>query len=159
MDPKEYVRRLKDISLIKLSLLNEILLFVRSQNEVIKGQRFEEMDLLIKEKQKRMDAVDKLDEQFAAYSSKLKEILSIDSFEELPGYNLPGTQELRDVIESIHQKLQDIKEVDDENISLVKTEMKDIREQINNTSNNKRVQGAYYPSRNSVTSYYFDEKK
>lgn len=159
MEPKEYVRRLKDISQIKLSLLNEILLFARSQNEVIKGQRFEEMDSLIKERQKRMDAVDKLDGQFMECSSKLKEVLSINSFEELPGYDLPGTQELKDVIESIHHKLQEIKEMDDENISLLKTEMKDIRDQMNKTSHNKRIQGAYYPSASSMTSYYFDEKK
>lgn len=159
MEPIECIRMLQDISQKKLSLLNEILLFARSQNEVIKGQRYEELDLLIKEKQKRMDAVDKLDEQFAAYSSSLKEKLSISSFEELPGFNIPGTQELKTVTESIYKKLQDIKELDDENIGLVKADMEDIREQLNNTSNNKRIQGAYYPTVNSVTSYYFDEKK
>ena len=159
MEPKEYVRKLNDISQKKLLLLNEILLFVRSQNEVIKGQRFGEMELLIREKQMRMDAVDKLDVQFAAYSSKLREMLSISSFEELPGYDLPGTKELKAVIERIHQKLKEIKVLDDENISLVKTEMKDVREQMSRTSNDKRVQGAYYPTLNSGTSYFFDEKK
>lgn len=159
MEAIEYVQRLKDISIKKLSLIDEILLFVRSQNEVIKGQRLEEMDLLLTEKQKRMDAVDKLDEQFAVYSSRLKDILSISSFEDLPGFNLPGTQELKIVIENIHQKLKAIKQIDDGNISFVKAEMEDIKEKISNTNTHKRVQGAYYSTQNSATSYFFDKKK
>lgn len=159
MEPKEYVMKLKDISQRKLTLLNEILLFARSQNEVIKGKRFEEMDLLIKEKQQRIDAVDKLDEQFAEYSSRLKEMLSVKSLEELPRFGFPGTKELKEVIENIFQKLNDIKVTDDENISLVKEEMTDIRKRLNSTSNNKRIQGAYNSSVNSITSHYFDEKK
>ena len=47
---------------------------------------------------------------------------------------------------------------DDENISLVKEEMADIRKRLNSTSNNKRIQGAYNSSVNSITSHYFDEK-
>lgn len=159
MVPKEYVMKLKDISQRKLTLLNEILLFARSQNEVIKGKRFEEMDLLIKEKQQRIDAVDKLDEQFAEYSSRLKEMLSVKSLEELPRFGFPGAKELKEVIENIFQKLNDIKVTDDENISLVKEEMTDIRKRLNSTSNNKRIQGAYNSSVNSITSHYFDEKK
>lgn len=159
MEPKEYVSRLRDISLKKLSLLSEILLFVRSQNEVIKAERLEEMDMLIKEKQQRMDAVDKLDEQFAVYSSRLKDVLSISSFEELPKFNLSGTQELKAVIENIHQKLQDIKQIDDENISLIKAEMKDTKEKINIANTHKRVTGAYYPTQTGGTSYFFDTKK
>lgn len=159
MVPKEYVMKLKDISQRKLTLLNEILLFARSQNEVIKGKRFEEMELLIKEKQQRIDAVDKLDEQFAEYSSRLKEMLSVKSLEELPRFGFPGTKELKEVIENIFQKLNDIKVTDDENISLVKEEMTDIRKRLNSTSNNKRIQGAYNSSVNSITSHYFDEKK
>ncbi len=159
MEAKEYVQRLKEISLKKLTLVDEILLFVRSQNEVIKGQRLEEMDSLLKEKQKRMDAVDKLDEQFTVYSSRLKDILSISSFEDLPKFGLPGTQELKTIVESIHQKLQAIKEIDDGNITLVKAEMKDLKEKMNNNSAHKRVQGAYYPTQSSGTSHYFDTKK
>ncbi|HHY64354.1 MAG TPA: flagellar protein FlgN [Clostridiaceae bacterium] len=158
MEPKDYVLKMKDISIKKLTLLDEIFLFARSQNEVIKDKRFEEMDLLIREKQQRIEAVDKLDEQFAECSSKLREMLSVKSLEELPRFNLPGTKELREVIESIFQKLKDIREIDDENISLVKAEMKDIKKKLNGVSNNKRIQGAYNPPMN-MTSHFFDQKK
>ena len=58
MEANEYLQRLKEISSKKLSLLDEILLFTKTQNEVIKGQRFEEVDQLLNERQKRMDAVE-----------------------------------------------------------------------------------------------------
>ncbi|NLB79834.1 MAG: flagellar protein FlgN, partial [Clostridiaceae bacterium] len=159
MKAEEYIQRLIDISSKKISLLDEILLFTRSQNEVIKGQRFDEMDQLLKERQKRMDAIDKLDEQFVVYSTRLKEVLSLSSFEELPQHNLPGTAELKKVVDSISQYIKQTKELDDENTALVKTEMKATQGQIKNANEHKRMTGAYYPKQNSGQSYFFDKKK
>lgn len=159
MKAEEYIHRLTDISSKKMALLDEILLFTKSQNEVIKTQRFDEMDQLLKERQKRMDAVDKLDEQFVVYSSRLKEVLSLNSFEELPKHNLPGTAELKRVVDSISQTIKKTKEIDDENTALVKDEMKVTQGQIKNANNHKRVTGAYYPNQNSGQSYFFDKKK
>lgn len=158
MEAKEYMQRIIEISSKKLVLFDEILLFARSQNEVIKGKRYEEMDPLLKERKKRMDAVDKLDEQFVVYSSRLKDTIGITTLEELPQVNVPGTSELKSLVEKIGQKLVQIKELDDENSAGIKTEMKDTRENINNTSAHKRATGAYYPMGNT-TSYYFDKKK
>jgi|BioPla2DNA2_1021312.scaffolds.fasta_scaffold79896_2 hypothetical protein len=159
MKAEEYIQRLTDISSKKVTLLDEILLFTKSQNEVIKGQRFDEMDQLLKERQKRMDAVDKLDEQFVVYSERLKEILSLSSLEELPKHDLPGTAELKRVVDSISQILRKTKEIDDENTALVKDEMKVTQGQIKNANNHKLVTGAYYPNQNSGQSYFFDKKK
>lgn len=159
MKAEEYIHRLTDISSKKMALLDEILLFTKSQNEVIKTQRFDEMDQLLKERQKRMDAVDKLDEQFVVYSSRLKEVLSLNSFEELPKHNLPGTAELKRVVDSISQTIKKTKEIDDENTALVKDEMKVTQGQIKNANNHKRVTGAYYPNQNSGQSVFFDKKK
>jgi len=159
MKAEEYIQRLTDISSKKVTLLDEILLFTKSQNEVIKGQRFDEMDQLLKERQKRMDAVDKLDEQFVVYSERLKEILSLSSLEELPKHDLPGTAELKRVVDSISQILRKTKEIDDENTALVKDEMKVTQGQIKNANNHKLVTGAYYPNPNSGQSVFFDQKK
>ena len=159
MKAEDYIQRLIDISSKKMALMDEILLFTKSQNEVIKGQRFDEMDQLLKERQKRMDAVDKLDEQFVVYSERLKEILSLSSLEELPKHDLPGTAELKRVVDSISQILRKTKEIDDENTALVKDEMKVTQGQIKNANNHKLVTGAYYPNQNSGQSYFFDKKK
>jgi len=159
MKAEDYIQRLTDISSQKLALLDEILLFTKSQNEVIKEKRFDEMNQLLKERQKRMDAVDKLDEQFVVYSARIKELLSFNSFEELPRYNLPGTDDLKKVVDSISQCLIKIKEIDDENTVLVETELKTVRGQIKTANEYKRVTEAYYPNQNSGRSIYFDKKK
>jgi hypothetical protein len=106
-----------------------------------------------------MDAIDKLDQQFVVASAKLKELLSLSSFEELPQLNLPGTAELKKLVNGISEKLEKIKEIDDENTSLVKVEMKNTQGQIKNANTRKRVTGAYYPNPNSGQSYFFDKKK
>jgi hypothetical protein len=139
--------------------MEEILLTTRSQNEVIKAGSFEEMDPLLIDRKSRMDAIDKLDEQFAVYSSRLKSILSLDSFEDLPRYNLPGTAELKNLVVKINEKLSEIRRFEDENNSLVKKELNETREKINHSNTFKRVSGAYYPVKNEVPSYYFDKKK
>ncbi|NLX64995.1 MAG: flagellar protein FlgN [Clostridiaceae bacterium] len=159
MKAEEYIQRLTDISSQKLALLDEILLFTKSQNEVIKEKRFDEMNQLLEERQKRMDAVDKLDEQFVVYSERLKEALSLKSLEELSPYNLSGTAELKKVVENISQCLIKIKEMDDENIALVEAELNTVRGQIKAANEYKRISGAYYPDQNSGRSVFFDKKK
>ena len=159
MRAEEYIQRLTDISSQKLALLDEILLFTKSQNEVIKEKRFDEMNQLLEERQKRMDAVDELDKRFVVCSERLKELLSLNSFEELPRYNLPGTAELKRVVENISQCLIKIKELDDENTALVKAELNTVRGQIKTANEYKRIAGAYYPDQNSGRSVFFDKKK
>jgi len=159
MRAEEYIQRLTDISSQKLVLLDEILLFTKSQNEVIKEKKFDEIDQLLGERQKRIDAVDKLDEQFVVYSTRLKELLSLKSFEELPRYNLPGTVELKSVVDRISQCLIKIKEIDGENTALVEAELKTVKGQIKTANEYKRITGAYYPNQNSGRSVFFDKKK
>ena len=159
MKAEEYIHRLTDISSKKMALLDEILLFTRSQNEVIKTQRFDEMDQLLQERQQRIDAAAELDAQLVVSSTRLKEVLSLNSFEELPKHNLPGTAELKRVVDSISQSIKKTKEIDDENTALIKDEMKVTQGQIKNANNHKRVTGAYYPNQNSGQSYFFDKKK
>lgn len=158
MKAEDYIQRLTDISSKKIALLDEILLFTKSQNEVIKEHRFDEMDQLLKERKKRMDAVDKLDEQFLGYSARLKELLSLSSFEGLPQHNLPGTAELKKVVDSISQNIIKIKEIDDENTALVKAEMMATQGHIKSANEHKRMTGAYYPNQNSSQSHFFDKK-
>jgi len=159
MKAEDYIQKLTDISSQKLALLDEILLFTKSQNEVIKEKRFDEMNLLLEERQKRMDAVDKLDEQFVVCSERLRELLSLNSFEDLPRHNLPGTAELKRVVENISQCLIKIKEIDEENTSLVKAELKTVQGQMKAANEYKRISGAYYPDHNSGRSVFFDMKK
>jgi len=159
MEPRDYVVRLGEISSKKLVLLNEILLFSRSQNEVIKGQRYEEMDLLLQEKQKRIDAVDKLDEQFSVYASRLKSLLGIASLEDLPRFGLEGTKTLKENVSRILTLLEQIQVLDQENSSKVQAELSDLKGKIKQNNSLKKINNAYGAPQNSQAAYYFDQKK
>lgn len=159
MEPKDYIQRLNEISIKKSALIEELRLFTQNQNEAIRTGRYDDLERLLDDRKLRMDAVDKLDEQFLVYFSRLKSILSIGSLEELPRYNLPGTAELKSSVIKISECLKEIKIVEDENISLIKGELSETKNNIDRSNTFKRVSGAYYPEKNEVPSYYFDKKK
>ena len=159
MEANKCIQKLNEISTKKLALMEELLLFTRSQKEMIQSGRFEEMDSLIDGKQLRMDAMDKLDAQFLESATKLKSLLSLRSFENLHRYKIPGTAELKEMVVKIHQTLLEIKSLDEENTALVKAELKETKEKIDHSNAFKRVTGAYYPVQNEIPSYYFDKKK
>lgn len=159
MEAAEIVQKLNEISLKKLELVREILLYTRSEKDALAAERLDDMQTLLNEKQQRMDAVDKLDEHFALLTAKLKSSLSLSSLEELPKHHLPGVKELKEVVSQIHQLLGEIKELEDENIAWVKAEMQDTREKIKQAENFKRVRGAYKPVNGNTPSYFFDTKK
>ncbi|MCX7771740.1 MAG: flagellar protein FlgN [Clostridia bacterium] len=159
MEAKDYVQRLNEISAKKLALVEELVLYSRNQKELITGDRLEELEALLSQKQQRMDGIDKLDEQFTIYASRLKSMLSLNSFENLPRYNVPGTTELKALVLKINQKLTELKALEDENIAMVKDEMRDTQDKIKHNTAFKRVTGAYYPAAPQMPSVYFDKKK
>jgi hypothetical protein len=159
MDAKDYIQRLNELSVKKLALIEEIRVFTLSQNKTIKEGKYEELDTLLEERQNRMDAVDKLDEQFLIFSSKLKSILSLDSLEDLPRHHLSGTSTLKDIVARINERIAEIKRMEDENSALVRNELKETKAKIDHANAFKRVSGAYYPPKTETRSYYFDKKK
>lgn len=159
MDAKDYIARLNEINSEKLSLLDEILLFTKRQRDMILSGMLDDLGTMIAEKQYRMDAIDRLDEKFVVYAERLKQTLSISSLQSLADFGLPGTRELKELVEKIHQKLSDIKALDDENTALIKKELHATKEQINHSNAFKRVTNAYYPEAKDIPSHYFDRKK
>ncbi|HEX3030142.1 MAG TPA: flagellar protein FlgN [Clostridia bacterium] len=159
MEATDYIKRMHEISLKKLTLVEEILTITQKQKEALGSGKLDAMDALIDERQLKMDAVDKIDEQFIVYASRLKSLLSLKSFEDLPKHHLPGTNELKDCVSKIHQRLEEIKSLEDENTALLKIELKDTQGKIDHSKTFKRVQGAYHPVSSNIPSYFFDKKK
>ncbi len=159
MEINNYLKQLIEISERKLELIKDLYMFSYKQNEAIKSGRFEEVTQLVEEKQRKMDIIDKLDEQFVYNAGMLKKKLSVDSFERLNDFNLPGTKELKEIVGKIQEQLKAIKALDDENTRLVKKELKETGEKINHTNTFKQVDRAYNPVTPKIPSYYFDKKK
>lgn len=153
------IQKMNELSLKKLNIVKEILLFTHSEKDAITAGRWEELEHLVNEKQTRMNVVDRLDEQFLAYSEGLKSSLSLSSLEDLSKHKLPGVKELKEVVSQIHQVIGEIMSLEDENIALVKAELKDTNVKIKQAEGFKRVRAAYNPVNTNTPSYFFDTKK
>ncbi|NMA67553.1 MAG: flagellar protein FlgN [Clostridiaceae bacterium] len=159
MEAINLIKQLNKISGRKLNLLQELESLTFKQKEYIKEKKYDEVDQVIQEKQKLMDLIDKLDADFAIYSQKLKNVLGIASLESLPGFNIEGTKELKEIVGEIYAKLTDIKKQDAENTTLLKNELNETRDRINHNNTFKQVTKAYGPAKPINPSYFFDKKK
>lgn len=159
MEPQEYLSRLNEILVKKKTLLREISGFTRLQKEALSRDDYDEMEILIAKKQARMDATDKLDQQFVVYMEGLKRKLGIDSFDQLPSKRIPGTGELKENTVGVLDLLREIKAVDDENTAFLKEKMADVKDRIKKSNSFKKVNAAYFQPRQGLANPYFDEKK
>lgn len=159
MEPQVYLSRLNEILVQKQARLKEMLDLTRLQKEAIAGDDMDELELLIAKKQARMDAVDKLDEQFVVYLEGLKRSLGIKSLDELPAWQIPGATELKENTAAILDVLREIKALDDENTASVKSKMAVLKDKIKQSNDFRKVSAAYLQPGHNLASPYFDQKK
>ena len=159
MEAKDYLSRLNEILVKKQAMLREISGFTRLQRESLQGENYNELEILIAKKQERIEAVNKLDEQFSVYSSRLMDTLGITSFDHLPEYNVPGTRELKSNVAVILDLLNEIKSLEDENSGKMKAELSNLKGKIKQSNSFKKINTAYNSPKTGITNHYFDKKK
>lgn len=159
MEPQEYLARLNEILVNKQALLKEISGFTRLQKDALTRDDFDGLEILIAKKQARMDAVDKLDQQFVVYMEGLKRETGIKSLDELPSRRIPGTRELKANTAGVLELLHEIKAADDENTACIKEKMANVKGRIRQANSFKKVSAAYFQPGQSFSNPYFDEKK
>lgn len=159
MEAKDYISRLIEILVKKQALLQEISGFTRLQKEALLAENYNELEILIAKKQARIDAIDKLDEQFSVYSERLKSIVGVSSFDELPQYHIPGTKELKENVAKVFGLLNEIKALESENTGKMNAEISILKDKIKQTNSFKKVNTAYNSPRPVINNHYFDTKK
>lgn len=159
MEPQVYLSRLNEILIKKQALLREILDLTRQQKEALASDSLDELEILIAKKQTKMDAVDKLDEQFVVYLEGLKRRLWIKTLDELPAWRIPGATELKENTAAILDVLREIKALDDENTASVKSKMAVLKDKIKQSNDFRKVSAAYLQPGHNLASPYFDQKK
>lgn len=159
MEPREYISRLNEILVKKQGLLEEIFDFTRQQKEALSEDNMNEMEILLAKKQVRMDAVDKLDQQFMVYMQGLKRTAGVKSLDELPAGQIPGAAELKQNTARVLELLREIKTVDDENTAFAHKKMADIKGKMVKSNNFKKVSAAYFGAGHGMVNSYFDKKK
>jgi hypothetical protein len=159
MEVRDYLSRMNDILIKKQALLQEISGLTRAQKDALQRENYNELEVLIAKKQTKIDAIDKIDEEFSVYSARLKSTLDIESFDDLPQYRVDGTKELKDNVSEVFRLLSEIKSIEDENTGKMNAEMAKLKGKIKAQNSVKRINRAYGSPAAGTMNHYFDTKK
>ena len=157
--PERYVERLLELSNKKYLLLKEMLLLTQNQSETINEDGVDALVRLIDEKQQYINGIDKLDEEFNFYFKRLKQVLKVESLDELRMSGIKGTKELQQVVGKILEIINDISTLDTRNNSEAKKLLGNFENEIKKINQGKKVNTAYTYGFKHSPSYYIDKKK
>lgn len=160
MTAAEYIQKLTGISMQKLNSMNEILELTKKQENVITEDSLNNMQEIINQKQALIDSINKLDENFDVYYTRLKSVLGVTNLEHVPASQVPGVVELKKIINSIFHIMEQIQKLEKENKDKADELLNNLGQQIKKVNQNKLINNSYNGIyKQPQTSYYFDTKK
>ncbi|GEM_PF-290539 len=157
--PEAYIERLLEITNGKYAYLKEMLKLTTEQADVLDGDHMERLEEILDSKQKIIEKVDRLDDEFEVYFHRLKTESGIKSLEELNVSDIKGLKELKASVSNVMGILKEMSELDKSNNSRAKKALEDIRSEIKNISVAKKVNTAYGSTPVQTESYFIDKKK
>ncbi|MDP4093164.1 MAG: flagellar protein FlgN [Bacillota bacterium] len=157
--PEKYILRLTENSVKKYGLLQNFLSLTKDQAKSITEDGVDTLKKAILYKQKIIEEIDKLDDEFELYFKRLKQELGINSMDELKDPNLQGAKELQQIIGSIIKIVNEINEIDKHNNEKAKNLLTSLGDEVKKISQGKKMYSAYRPNPVQIPSYYIDKKK
>lgn len=158
--PERYIERLIEISRKKHSCLQDMVLLTMAQSEAINEDGLEGLQKLIDDKQKKIEDINKIDEDFNVYFTRLKQQFKINSLSELKAPNIKGVKELQQLIKQIMDLLNEINAIEKQNSDKARKLLDNLGSQIKRINEGKRVSSAYSTDPSSrPPSYFIDKKK
>lgn len=156
----EYIERLIETSKKKYKLVQDILVITKSQTPVITEDSIPTLNSIINEKQTKIDAIDKLDEEFNFYFQRLKQTFKISSMDELKGRDIKGVKELQETIGNIMSVIKEISNIEKNNNMEAKRVIEDLGNEIKKVNQGKKLIIGYNPAPIvRPPSYFIDKKK
>ncbi len=157
--PEKYVERMLQISTKKYGLLKEIQEITRRQEEVITEETTERLNEFLDEKQKRIEDIDKLDEEFKVYYERLKFEMKVKSLEELQASSIKGVKELQLCISGILHLVDEISQLEKKNSEKANRLLEDLSQEIKKLNQGKKVNSLYSSTNPQPSAYFIDKKK
>jgi uncharacterized protein YdiU (UPF0061 family) len=156
---EKYFDRMIEILKNKQNLLREMFDLTQAQANVIKSETLSVLQKFIEEKQIRIDAIDKLDEEFSVYMERLKTTAKVKSLEELNASVYPAAAQLRGITGEILELIKKISDTEKINSSKSKELLNNLGGEIRKINQGKKVNKAYSPEPVNAPSYFVDKKK
>ena len=164
MTSAQYIKRLNELLLKKKDYLLEILTLTQTQNKVITDDGLDRLDQLIKDKQLRIDEINKLDEDFGTYYQRLISTLAISHTNQLEKVMLEnsaseGAKQLKDITAEVLDLIRNISEVEKVNSQKSAILLEQFGNEIKKINQGKKANNAYKPGAINAPSYFLDKKK
>lgn len=157
---EKYFERLTEISREKRKKLEDILSITKAQSEEIEKDGIESLQKLLDDKQKKIEEIDKNDEDFDVYYKRIKQKYKIGSLENLNVSNVKEAKELQEVTGEIKKILEEICELEKQNSEKVKEALSSLSGEIRKINQGKKVSNVYSSdSAKNTASYFIDQKK
>lgn len=155
----KYFERMLEILTKKQMLLSDMLVLTESQTPAIKSESLDALQQIIEEKQLKIDAIDKLDEEFGVYLERLKSSTKVKSLEELDTSAFPMAKRLKEITGETLALIGRISEIEKFNSSKSKELLDQLGGEIKKINQGKKVNTAYNPVSPRTPSYFVDKKK
>ena len=162
ISPVEYIERLNELLEKKKALLADILGITRAQTEAVTEDGMDGLSDLIKNKQLKIDEINKLDEEFGIYYQRLKSTLEISRMDQIDAEKLDGAAQarrLKALTAEILDVIRDIAVIERENSRKSKKLLEKFGNEIKKINQGKRANNAYKPGAFGVPSYFVEKKK
>jgi len=153
------IQEMKAISESKIECLINILDITKKQSTAIDNEDIDGLQSFVASKQKLIDSINKLDNEFQSKYLKLKDSLGIKSLENIDMSSYQGVDELKAVVGKIVDILNEISDIEKLNAKNAKVLLDRYAADIKNLSNGRKITSAYNPAPLNVPSYYIDKKK
>ena len=142
----------------KKNNLEEILRISKEQTEVIKDENVDGLNELIDIKQKFIDKINFLDDQFNKTFEELKKIAGNIDMKDIDGRKFSKAKELQECIVSITEIIAQIMEFEKINSNFSKELHTELKNKLTQIRNSKKA-NAGYASKAKPPSVYFDKLK
>ncbi|WP_053955796.1 flagellar export chaperone FlgN [Inediibacterium massiliense] len=119
-----------ETSVKKESALRELLDLTIAQETLIKQGSIEEVLEKIEQKQNKIHQIQKIDITFLSSYHQMKEILQVESLEEIDVSKYPTLKNLKRIIKDITDLLKKIDELDKRNVDQMQNDFKQLKEEM-----------------------------
>ena len=143
----------------KKALLQDMLSSTEAQTAVIASESLDALQGLVAEKQQKIDAIDKLDEDFGVYFERLKTTLKVRLLEDIDPYAFPAAGKLKGITAEIIELVGNISKIEKQNSEKSKKLLDTIGSKIKQLNQGKQINNAYNPAPQSASSFFMDKKK
>ncbi|WP_053955801.1 flagellar export chaperone FlgN [Inediibacterium massiliense] len=150
-----------EISIKKEGALKKILHLTIAQETLSKNGDIEKVKATIEQKKKIIHQIHQMDIDFLSSYSKLKNLLNVESLEEIHTKEYPSLKELKIKIEDITGFLKKIEEIDKRNTIQVKTDFEKLKKEMKdlNTKQQESKIASIYAKKYAQIQKNFPPKK